>query len=95
MPNQYVTDDIAMTLYQKSKLPDKTYYKSLAGLAIRGYINTAKQLIKDKITKNNVDLVLSEFEDFVRPENCSVKGNKEVYEEILNELYKIKEGYKL
>lgn len=45
---QIITDDIAIYLYKISDLPKESYYKSLAGLAIRGYVNTAKKLIQDK-----------------------------------------------
>ncbi len=64
-----VTDDIAMKLYLKSKLPEKSYYKSLAGCAIRGYKNTCFKIIEDRVNKNNIDLVLSEIYDFVSPYN--------------------------
>ena len=64
-----VTDDIAMKLYLKSKLPEKSYYKSLAGCAIRGYKNTCFKIIEDKVNKNNIDLVLSEIYDFISPYN--------------------------
>lgn len=87
-----MTDQIAMDLYIKSNLPEKSYYKSLAGLAIRGYINTAKKLIDDRINKNNIDLVFEEINDFVRPENSSgtAENGKECYEEVLKILYSIK-----
>ena len=55
-----VTDEIAMDLYLKSNIPEKSYYKSLAGLAIRGHINTCKKLISDRVNKDNIDLVLSD-----------------------------------
>ncbi len=44
-----VTDEIAMELYKKSNLPEKSYFKAMAGCCVRGYINTAKQIFKDKI----------------------------------------------
>lgn len=60
-----VTDDIAMKLYLKSKLPEKSYYKSLVGCAIRGYKNTCFKIIEDKVNKNNIDEVLEEWNDFI------------------------------
>lgn len=86
-----VTDEMAMDLYLKSDLPEKSYYKSLAGMAIMGYINTCKKLINDRINKDNIDLVLSEIEDFVKPGNNRIEGNKEVYNEVINILNKIKD----
>ena len=87
-----VTDEIALDLYRKSKMPEKTYYKALAGLAIRGYKNTCIELIKDKINKENIDLVLSEFNDFVNSKNSSgtASNGNEVYEEVMTWLNEIK-----
>ena len=62
-----VTDELAMELYKKSKLPDKSYYKAIIGLAIRGHINTATQILKDKVNENNIDLVISEVKEFTTP----------------------------
>ena len=86
-----VTDDIAMELYLKSNLPEKTYYKALAGLAIRGYRNTCIKIIEDKINKDNIDLVLSEINDFIKPENSSNTpvNDIEVYNEIMGYLKEI------
>lgn len=87
-----MTDGIAMNLYSKSNLPEKSYYKSLIGCAIRGYRNTCLQIIKDKISKENIDLVLSEVEDFVKPyQSTGTSSNgSEVYEEIMKYLNEIK-----
>ena len=85
-----VTDELAMDLYLKSDLPEKSYYKALAGMAIMGYINTCKKLINDRINKDNIDLVLSEIDDFVKPGNDKTRGNIEVYMEVMNILNKIK-----
>lgn len=88
-----VTDDIAMELYLKSDLPEKSYYKALAGLMVRGYPNTCKKLIADRINKNNIDLALEEINDFLKPENAT-DGNSddnEVIKEIFKILCRIKE----
>lgn len=60
-----MTDDLAMDFYLKSDLPEKSYYKALAGVAIRGYINTAKKIFEDKINSNNIKLAFNEFKDFI------------------------------
>jgi hypothetical protein len=83
-----ITDELAMYYYKKSIMPEKTYYKALAGLALRGCINTAKQLIKDKVKKDNVNEVIKEFNDFPKP--YRKEDNKEVYQEIVNVLNNIK-----
>ena len=87
-----VTDEIALDLYRKSKLPEISYYKSLAGCAIRGYRNTCLEIIKDKVNKNNIDLVLSEIDDFVSPymNSENIEKGLEVYKEVMEILNKIK-----
>lgn len=64
-----VTDELAMYFYLKSDIPEKSYFKAMAGCCVRGYINTAKKIFKDKINENNVDLAISEFEDFCKPKD--------------------------
>lgn len=64
-----VTDDLAMELYKKSNLPEKSYYKAMAGCAVRGYINTASKIFDDKVNKNNVMLVKKDYEDFCKSKN--------------------------
>ena len=87
-----MTDDIAMNFYLKSNLPDKSYFKSLAGVAIRGYRKTSLKIIEDRINKDNIDLVLSEIEDFVKPYQSSgtSENGTEVYEEVMEILQNIK-----
>ncbi len=89
-----VTDEIAMELYKKSNLPEKSYYKSLAGCAIRGYKNTCLKIIEDKINKDNIDIVLEEINDFVTPYTSSGTSTNgvSVYEEVMDILNKIKEN---
>lgn len=61
-----VIDDIAMELYLKSDLPEKSYYKTMVGCAVRGYMNTALKIFEDKVNKENVRLVTLKFEDFCK-----------------------------
>ena len=87
-----MTDDLAKHYYKISDLPEKSYFKSLAGCAIRGYKNTCMQIIKDKVNKDNIDLVLSEINDFVEPfKNCSNNNDDTVvFNEVMKQLNKIK-----
>ncbi len=87
-----ITDDTAMNLYLKSNLPEKSYYKSLMGCAIRGYRNTCIKIIKDKVNQDNIDIVLSEINDFVTPYKSSdiTKTSVEVYDEVMQYLDEIK-----
>lgn len=80
-----VDDNLALELYRCSKLPEKSYYKALAGCMVRGYKNTCLELIKERVNKDNIELVLSEIEDFVKPENSTGStGDTTIYYEILN-----------
>lgn len=83
-----VTDDIAMKLYLNSKLPEKSYYKSLAGCAVRGYKNTCFKIIEDRVNKNNIDLVLNEIYDFISPYND--KESNDLLKLVLETLNNIK-----
>lgn len=79
-----IDDDKAMELYLKSKLPEKSYFKAMAGCAVMGHINTAKQVFKDKVNKKNIDLAISEFEDFCNPENGLGEYANEIYQMLMN-----------
>ncbi len=87
-----MTDELAMYFYLKSDLPELSYYKSLAGAAIRGYRNTCFKIIEDKVNKDNIDLVLSEINDFVKPHQSSglASNGIEVYNEVMEILQEIK-----
>ena len=60
-----VTEDMVMELYIKSDLPQKTYYQCLVVLLYKNYVNVAKQIIKDKVNKDNIDDCINEFERFI------------------------------
>lgn len=86
-----ITDELAMELYQKQTLPEKSYYKTIAGLAVRGHKKTAMQIIKDKVNKDNIDLVLKEVNDFLTKGASVSQGNQQLIKEVLEQLNKIKE----
>ena len=87
-----MTDELAMNFYLKSDLSKKAYYKSLAGVTIRGYRNTVLKIIEDKVNKENIDLVLSEIDDFVKPYQNSdaAENGNEIYNEVMTILTNIK-----
>ena len=86
-----MTDEIALYLYKKSKLPEKSYYKALAGIMVRGYKNTCLQLIRDRVNKSNIDLVLKEINDFVGTDMIKEKDNShKVFYEVMDILNEIK-----
>ena len=85
-----MTDEMAMDFYLKSDLPELSYYKSLAGVAIRGYRNTSLKIIEDKVNKDNIDIVLSEIEDFVKPFKNDFDNTYDVFNEVMKRLENIK-----
>ena len=81
---------MAMELYYKSNLPEKSYFKAMSGCAVRGYTKTVERIIKDKINKNNIDLALSEVNDFLKPDSSNPDGSSECYKyimELLDDMY--------
>lgn len=60
-----VTEDMVMELYEKSDLPDFTYYQCIVVLLFKNYTRVAKRIIKDKINKDNIVECINEFERFV------------------------------
>lgn len=75
-----VTDELAMELYLKSDLPEKSYFKAMAGCCIRGYINTAIKIFEDKVNEYNISLAISEFEDFCKFKDEIFDENKHLGE---------------
>lgn len=73
-----------MELYLKSKLPERSYFKAMAGCAVMGHINTAKQVFKDKVNKENIDFAISEFEDFCNPERGLGEYANAIYQMLLD-----------
>lgn len=83
------SDELAMELYKKSNMPLKTYFETIAALAIRGCYNTALQIIKDKVNLGNIDEALDEYKDFIKPWHKD-NMNREVYNQLLEVLEEIK-----
>lgn len=89
-----ITDEYARELYKISTLPEIVYYKALAGCAIRNLEYTCKDIIRDKVNENNIDLVLSEINDFIKPSEDIPDNNKnrECLDMIIRLLNSIKLG---
>lgn len=78
-----VTDEMALDFYKKSNIPVKVYYKALGAVSIMNYKNTALSIFRDKVNKDNIDIVLEEWNDFIN------KGDREEANEtvtMINEL---------
>lgn len=69
-----VTEEMVFDLYQKSTLPEKTYYQCFCTLLFRGYKKVVLKMIDDFITKENVEKAISELKEFVEmDENGDIK----------------------
>ena len=60
-----VDDDLALHFYKISNIPEKAYYKTLGVVSIMNYKNTALTILRDKVNKDNIDIVLEEWNDFI------------------------------
>lgn len=60
-----VDDNLALHLYQISNIPEKSYYKALAAVSVMNYSKTALAILKDKVNKDNIDIVLDEWHNFI------------------------------
>ena len=86
-----VNDESALHYYKVSKIPEKSYYKTLAVVSIMNYQKTAYQIIKDKIKKENIDTALEKWNDFILHGNKSNKKEENnLVEKIETYLYEIK-----
>lgn len=61
-----VDDEFAMQLYLNSKLPEKSYFLAMTACAICGYIKTALQVCLDKVNSENVEIAITELDDFCK-----------------------------
>ena len=84
-----VDDKMALHFYKISSIPEKSYYKALGAVSIMNYKNTALAILKDKVNKDNIDIVLEEWNDFIDHGGKEDRGNLTV-DMIEKELYKIK-----
>ena len=81
-----------MDFYYKSNLPEKSYFKAMAGCAVREYMKTAIKIFEDKVNANNIDLAISEFKYFCKPKCVDVfdekihlnENTKLIYDKLLN-----------
>lgn len=64
-----IDDDFATELYLISNLPEVSYFKAMTACAICGYINTALKVCEDKVNKDNVDIAITELDEFCKRRN--------------------------
>lgn len=86
-----VDDDLALHFYKISKIPEKSYYKTLGVVSIMNYKKTAYAILKDKVNKDNIDDVLEEWNDFISHGNKhDRKDVSDLVTEVERYLYEIK-----
>ena len=84
-----LSDSLTMELYEKSDIPEQTYFETIGALAISGCYETCLRIIREKVNLDNIDLALEKYLDFIKPWH---KGhiNEEVYQKVLEVLKEIK-----
>lgn len=82
-----ISDELLIDFYNKSKLPLTTYFECIGILASRGYYDMTLRIIKDKVTKDNIDITLDEFNNSLRPWH---KVDYDCYNKVKEFLEKIK-----
>lgn len=82
-----ISDNFAMELYKKSTLPEISYFKAMTACSICGYMKTAIQVCEDKVNKENVDVAISELEDFCKRRNDEKYINNPLAMESVKILY--------
>lgn len=86
-----VTDEMALEFYKKSNIPEKSYYKALGAVSLMNYKKTALAILKDKVNKDNIDIVLEEWNDFIQHGGDGNRHNLNETIKLINEsLNKIK-----
>lgn len=84
-----VDDNLALYFYKISNIPEKAYYTALGVVSIMNYRNTALAILRDKVNKNNIDIVLEEWNDFINHGGKNDRSN-DLVNEIDNYLNEIK-----
>lgn len=79
-----VTDEMALEFYKKSTIPEFAYYKAMAAVAVMNYKNTALQIFEDKVNKDNIDVVLEEWNDFIDKKDDRTNETVDLIESMLN-----------
>lgn len=61
-----VTDEMALDFYKESTIPPIAYYKAMGAVSLMNYKNTVLQILRDKVNNDNIDIVLKEWNDFIK-----------------------------
>ncbi len=88
-----ITDGVVMDLYRKTKLSNKIIAQCLLTLLFKNRLQIVKFIIKDRVNMNNIDEIVSEFENYAS--NGKFKCNEledfktvhDILKEIQSDLY--------
>lgn len=84
-----INDNMALHFYEMSTIPEFAYYKALGAVSIMNYKKTALAIFNDKINKDNIDIVMEEWNDFINSKEQR-KNSTETVVMIKNMLLKMK-----
>lgn len=86
-----ITDELVIDLYQKAVLSDKIIAQCLVTLLYKNRIKVDKFIIKDRVNKDNIKTIISEFENYISNGNFNYNklfdSAKEIYD-ILSQIDK-------
>ena len=69
-----VTDSMALEFYKKTTIPESAFPKALGAVALMNYYNTAMTIFNEKVTEDNIDFYIQEWNDFTSKkerQNCN------------------------
>ena len=80
-------DALVMELYEKSDLPENTYFQCLTFLSLRNYAEVCDRIITDRVDEKNVDQAIETFSTFF---HLKEEDKNACYKGVLDKLIKIK-----
>lgn len=83
-----IDDEMALQFYKISTIPDEAYYDALGVVSIMNYKKTALAILNDKVNKNNINEVLTSWNDFIykKPERINCNETVILIEKMIKEI---------
>ena len=78
-----IDESMVMDLYEKSDLPENSYFQCLSFLSLKNYDEVCEKIIKDKINKENQKDAYETFRTFIEVKE---KDQTETYKKVLKML---------
>lgn len=85
-----ITNELVLDLYKKTTLSDKILAQVMVTLLWRERIEIVKYIIKDRVNLNNIDEIITEYENYIGNGNFSYDSLHETGKEIYDVLKEIK-----